>query len=52
MVGWALKDRRVEGWGYDEWLWLGRWVGLGWVGVWDGDWVGRLGFGVSGVEIL
>ena len=26
--------------------------GLGWVGVWDGDWVGRLGFGVSGVGIV
>ena len=26
-----------EGRSYDEWLWLGRWVGLG---VWEGEWVG------------
>ena len=31
---------RYEGWGYDEWLWFGRWVGLGG------------GSGVSGVGIV
>ena len=31
-VGWADRGGRYEGWGYDEWLWFGRWVGFG-VGV-------------------
>ena len=35
--GTAYRSGKDEGWSYDEWLWLGRWVGLG---VWEGEWVG------------
>ena len=31
-MGLAYRGGKDEGWSYDEWLWLGRWVGLG---VWD-----------------
>ena len=36
-MGLACRGGKDEGWSYDEWLWLGRWVGLG---VWEGEWVG------------
>ena len=36
-MGLAYRGGKGEGWSYDEWLWLGRWVGLG---VWEGEWVG------------
>ena len=36
-MGSAYRGGKCEGWSYDEWLWLGRWVGLG---VWEGEWVG------------
>ena len=45
-VGWAYRGGRYEGWGYDEWLWLGRCVGLA------GGGVGGIGSGVSGVGIV
>ena len=35
-MGWANRGERDKGWGYDEWLWLGRWVRLR---VWDWEWV-------------
>ena len=28
-MGWIHRGESDKGWGYDEWLWLGRWVGLG-----------------------
>ena len=34
-MGLAYRGGKDEGWSYDEWLWLGRWVGLG-----EGEWVG------------
>ena len=45
-MGLAYRGGKDEGWSYDEWLWLGRWVRLG---VWEGEWVG--GRCVSGVGI-
>ena len=36
-VGLAYRGGKDEGWSYDEWLRLGRWVGLG---VWEEEWVG------------
>ena len=36
-MGLAYRGGKDEGWSYDEWLWLGRWVGLG---VWEGECVG------------
>ena len=39
-MGLAYRGGKDEGWSYDEWLWLGRWVGLG---KWEGEWVGWRG---------
>ena len=36
-MGLAYRVGKGEGWSYDEWLWLSRWV---WLGVWEGEWVG------------
>ena len=36
-MGLAYRGGKDEGWSYDEWLWLGIWVGLG---MWQGGWVG------------
>ena len=36
-MGLAYRGGKDDGWSYDEWVWLGRWVGLG---VWEGEWVG------------
>ena len=33
-MGLAYRGGKDGGWSYDEWLWLGRWVGLG---VWEGS---------------
>ena len=41
-MGLVYRGGKDEGWSYDEWLWLGRWVGLG---VWEGEWVGWGGVG-------
>ena len=39
-MGLAYRGGTYEGWSYDEWLWLSRWVGLG---VCGGRGVGRWG---------
>ena len=36
-MGLAYRDRKDEGWSYDEWLCLGRCVRLG---LWEWNWVG------------
>ena len=48
-MGVAYRSGKDEGRSYDEWLWFGRWVGLG---VWERGGVGWVGRCVSGVGIV
>ena len=48
-MGLAYRGGKNEGWSYDEWLWLGRWVELVVCGGRGVGWVGRC---VSGVGIV